>query len=69
MLRSQFKKWSQSGAEKVRARNEADSLSGEDALVLAYDELKATRKDRRQPPEGDVVRTGSFSIPLSSALR
>ena len=47
-LRSHFEKKSPSVAEKVWARNQPDSLSGEDALALAYDELRAMREERRQ---------------------
>lgn len=37
---------SQSITDKVWARNGQDALSEEDALTLAYSELKAVRRDR-----------------------
>ncbi len=47
-LRRQFGKKDLGVVEGVWARNASDALSGEDALALAYEELKAMRKERRQ---------------------
>lgn len=48
VLRRHFEKKGPSVVELVWARGEADSLSGDDALALAYEELKAMREERRQ---------------------
>lgn len=47
-LRRHFEKKGPSVVEGVWARDEADSLSEENALALAYEELKAMREQRRQ---------------------
>ncbi len=48
MLRQHFEKLDRSVTDDVWSRNAAEELTGHEALTLAYDELKAMRRERRE---------------------
>ena len=48
VLRQHFESLQASVTDDVWSRNGADSLTGDDALTLAYDELKEMRRERRE---------------------
>jgi hypothetical protein len=48
VLRQHFESLQASVTDDVWARNAAGSLTGDDALTLAYDELKEMRRERRE---------------------
>jgi hypothetical protein len=48
VLRQHFESLQASVTDDVWSRNAADSLTGDDALTLAYDELKEMRRERRE---------------------
>ncbi len=48
VLRQHFASLNRSVTDDVWSRNEAEKLTGDEALTLAYDELKAMRRERRE---------------------
>jgi hypothetical protein len=48
VLRQHFESLQGSVTDDVWSRNAADALTGDDALTLAYDELKEMRRERRE---------------------
>jgi hypothetical protein len=48
VLRQHFESRRRSVTDEVRSRNAADQLTGDEALTLAYDELKEMRRERSE---------------------
>jgi hypothetical protein len=48
VLRQHFESLNRSVTDDVWSRNAAEKLTGDEAIALAYDELKAMRQERRE---------------------